>query len=163
MHRYLLAFEIKTVDVGSSYASLPLHCTLVHWFHSRQSPAEILEVVQPILSKTEPLMITSVAPALFGPNNTIPVHAVERSQPLIRLHTSVLEALNDEIASFTEPGFVGAGYRPHVTNKEVILAPGKAAKVSHLYCAEKIDAANERVSHIHWKTALGTNIKPSDT
>jgi hypothetical protein len=32
MKALLLALEIEPVEAGGIYDSLPLHCTLVHWF-----------------------------------------------------------------------------------------------------------------------------------
>lgn len=58
MPAYLLVNEIEAVHNGTTYHSLPLHCTLVHWFISAHSWRIIDDTVSPVLTSCHQFTIT---------------------------------------------------------------------------------------------------------
>jgi hypothetical protein len=121
---YLIVLPIEPTPVRQIYPqgqSLPLHCTLMHWF--RTSSGGLTELDKGIeriaLEATfEQIELVSERADLFGPGNTVPVHVLAENQPLKALHEKVLSFLEEIDSLPEEQRWIGEGYRPHVTDTE---------------------------------------------
>jgi 2'-5' RNA ligase len=117
MHAYLLALEIEQVDINQVYVALPLHCTVMSWFYSDKSPAEVVRAIQPVVEKHEPIILVSGEPDLFGIEKDVPVNRLVDEQQLQQLHRDIYAALRSVGAKYKSPHWVDTGFTPHVTRQ----------------------------------------------
>ncbi len=141
MHAYLFILPIEPVEIGEIYEHLPLHCTLMPWFRLTATPEELLEKISMIFERHGPLELISAAPALFGPNDDIPVHTLASNPSLINLHNKLFVALNEMDAIHTERKWTGNGFAPHVATKNKrAFPPDSHARINEVYLFEALDA-----------------------
>ena len=114
---YLLALEVVPMAVGQAFDQLPMHCTIMHRFHSALSAADIAAAVAPIIAACEPILLQPVSHQAFGPRKQL-VTMTEPSFPLLDLHRKLYSKLNELGVQYTELDWVGDGYIPHVTDKQ---------------------------------------------
>lgn len=117
MHAYSLALEIEPVEVNRVYVALPLHCTVVHWFRSEKSPAEIVKAVTPIALDTPPLELVSGEEALFGFEKDVPVNLLVDDEQLMAFHKHLHAALQKVGITDVVPMWTGDGFNMHVTRQ----------------------------------------------
>jgi 2'-5' RNA ligase len=140
IRKYLFAIEIDPVKEGEVYNRLPLHCTLMHWFLSEKAPEEIAAAVSEALQKQPSVELVSVEPALFGPNNDVPVHLLAKSESFTLLHMNLIGVLIVLDVQFTASQYVGSKYRPHVTIiGEHSFPVGSRKKAERIFLAESLD------------------------
>jgi len=132
MPEYLILLPLEPLTAGRFFQQdepLPLHCTVMHWFVLSPSTAyeELNDQLFRIADET-PLAIEIIADArtLFGPNNSVPVCTLQRSPDLELLHTNIFAALARLSSLPKELRWIGAGYRPHVTD-----LPGEQFRSRH--------------------------------
>ncbi len=143
MRRYLFVIEVDPVDEDRTYTRLPIHCTLMHWFLSPMSPEKLVEKCADAFKNALPIELVSQASEMFGREHNIPVHSIILSEALRKLHMQLFDALNTTTIGYTEPGYVGRGYRPHVTVRgDHSLPIGSQKKAERVYLAEAIDENN---------------------
>lgn len=128
---YLLLLPIESFLVGDTHKPgepLPLHCTIIYWFQLGYGHTleEITTSLQGIASMEyfEDVILVSKEPALFGPENDVPVHILERREHLTLLHTLVFTLLATVRSLPSELKWAGAGYSPHVTSTDQEFLPG---------------------------------------
>ncbi|MEK7649724.1 MAG: hypothetical protein AAB367_02065 [Patescibacteria group bacterium] len=142
---YLIALPVEDMPLGATYArdeKLPLHCTVFQWF--RLSPglscAQLNRKMMLLASRVEQgyIELVSERPALFGLNDDIPCHLLERNEDLSALHTLLLMFLATH-CHFTVPvEWLGAGYRPHVTDRgEISFPPSTRHRAKNLVLVER--------------------------
>ncbi|MDE2021788.1 MAG: hypothetical protein KGI71_02590 [Patescibacteria group bacterium] len=119
---YLVVLPIENMRVGNSYAwndQLPLHCTIMPWFtlspklelnrlqHRLYLLATDVEggYIELVSEKIEPL----------GKNKDVLAHMLQRNPELEQLHDRLLDFLLEKRSPPSKHGWIGGGYRPHVT------------------------------------------------
>lgn len=117
MHAYLFALEIEPVDVGKVYVALSLHCTVMPWFRSDKSPAEVLTAVRTVALATPPIKLLSGKPDMFGTAKDVPVNRIADTKAVTTLHIELYQALQSLGAIDSNSDWVGDGYMPHVTRQ----------------------------------------------
>lgn len=117
MHAYLLALEIEPVEVNKVYVALPLHCTVVHWFRSDKSPAEIIQAVRPIIEITSPLEIVGGKPDMFGEEKDVPVNRLQDDAQVLQLHKTLHDTLRKLDVIDVVPKWTQDGFNTHVTRQ----------------------------------------------
>lgn len=117
MHAYLLALEIEPVEVNKVYMALPLHCTVVHWFRSDKSPADIAKAITPIVIATPAIELVSGEPAMFGQKKDVPVNRLENDESILDLHKKLHHTLQNIGIKDAVPMWTGDGFNPHVTRQ----------------------------------------------
>jgi 2'-5' RNA ligase len=117
MHAYLLALEIEPVEVNKVYVALPLHCTVVHWFRSDKSPAEILKAITPTVTATPPIEIISGKPDMFGLDKDVPVNRLVDDEPIMNLHRELHTTLQRIGVEDVNSMWTGDGFNTHVTRQ----------------------------------------------
>lgn len=121
MSEYLLVLPIEPVPLGTSYppgVSLPLHCTLMQWFKTSGDPDLAAEVSAAGVKSGCIELVSLALDRAFGPKANVPVHVLERDEDLNLLHTRLLVLLAALPSDFSELRWIGAGYRPHVSDTE---------------------------------------------
>ena len=113
---YLLALEVAPMTVGQAYEQLPMHCTIMHRFHSALTAADLALALEPIIAASEPIVLQPTGHMAFGPRQQL-VTKIELSAALLSLHMKLYEKLNELGVQYTETDWVGDGYTPHVTDK----------------------------------------------
>ncbi|MBC7708080.1 2'-5' RNA ligase family protein [Polaromonas sp.] len=114
---YLLALEVAPMTVGQAYEQLPMHCTIMHRFHSSLSTEALIASVAPIFARTAPVALVPQEHKAFGPKKQL-VTILEPTPPLMELHQQLYAKLNSLGVQYTESDWVGDGYTPHVTDKQ---------------------------------------------
>lgn len=139
MHAYLLALEIEPVEVGKVYVALPLHCTVVHWFRCDKSPADVLKVITPFVTATQPLELKSGPAAMFGKDKDVPVNLLLDDDRLMEFHKSLHGLLQSIGAIDVEPMWTGDGFNMHVTRQRSgRFEEGRNFTARKLYLAEAL-------------------------
>lgn len=128
---YLIVLPIEPIPERESYGkgkSLPMHCTVMQWFHLGEMSVQRLQHELMLISShvgEGAIVLTSERPALFGPGNDVPVHTLAPVEDLMRLHTEILLVLAKYGAKLPrEVHWMGAGYKPHVTSSGASFLPG---------------------------------------
>ncbi len=153
MHAYLIILEITPLKVGGAYDTLPLHCTLVHWFWLKQEPEEVTKRLEAVLSNTAPVSLrVGTEQAFTGKNKNgelvpVTVNDVELTPELRKLHEQVCTVLKSMDVHYSEPQYVHDGFHPHVTHqKDGQLSPSEIRRSAKLYLVEAVapEYGNER-------------------
>jgi 2'-5' RNA ligase len=139
VHAYLLALEIEPVEVGKVYVALPLHCTVVHWFRSEKSPADILKAITQQVTATPPLELISGPADLFGKEKDVPVNRLLEDERLMEFHKSLHSTLQSIGVIDVEPMWSGDGFNMHVTRQRSgRFEEGRRFTARKLYLAEAL-------------------------
>jgi len=140
MNAFMLFLEVDPLPVGLEFEHAPLHCTLMPWFWTSTSVADIEQLVRTTSLKYRPLTLVSDRPALFGPNYDVPVHVLKPDANLQKLHLELFEMLNALGVRHSEPRYAGPRYRMHVsTHGDRSFSPGKSTVVQEIYLIRAID------------------------
>ncbi len=115
METYLLSLPIKPVEIGRTYAQLPLHCTVFQYFSTNIPFLGLRRELSAIAGNTNPIELTGGEPALFGKSSDVPVNLVEETPELRALHETIRTWLIEQHAMIYNPEWAGDGYRPHVS------------------------------------------------
>lgn len=150
---YLVLLPIEAMPRGTPYPqgqSLPLRCTLMHWFHlgSALTPGHLYNELMLLASSgaKDHIELVSEKPELFGPNADVPVHVLQRNEELNLLHTQLLKFLAGVDSLPVELRWIGAGYRPHVATCEGrAFLPGTRHRARFLTLIERGEDKNKVV------------------
>lgn len=115
-HLYLFTLEVTPLEVGQVYDELPLHCTFMFRFWSESSPEGLAERVKTVFDAAPPLVLLPYEHAQLGPRK-VGAYLVEKVPALMALHLQLQRTLTDVGVDFTEPQWVGQGYKPHITDR----------------------------------------------
>jgi hypothetical protein len=116
-HLYLFTLEIQPLGLGETYNSLPSHLTLISRFYTYETPEQIIYKVDSLFNQTKSIDILFQQSAEIGPKQT-PVHLIKPSLELKRLHAKLIKILDKIGVTYTEPMFIGDGWKPHVSKRE---------------------------------------------
>jgi len=153
MHTYLIILEITPLKLGGIYDSLPLHCTLVHWFWLKQAPSEVAKRLAATLTSLPSVTLKASNERTFPSKNkhgeTVPVvvNDIAQTSGLRDIHERTCTILENMGVQYSEPQYVRNGYHPHVTHqKDGKLFPGEVHESARLYLVEAIapEYGNER-------------------
>lgn len=157
MHAYLLALEIEPVDINRTYVALPLHCTVMPWFLSEKSPAEVVRVVQGVVEEQPAIELVADKADLFGADKDVPVNRIADEETLRKFHQTLYDALGVAGAQHISPKWVRDGYTPHVTRQRSgRFEEGTAHLAAKVYLAEAEDPERLQQKKIIYKFSLGS-------
>lgn len=148
---FFLILPIGSCDLGDVYpkgAPLPLHCTLMHWFEFKDESGyrEMFKDLESFVDdEFRDIELVSKGPALFGPNNDVSVHVLERTDALHILHNRVFSVLAKLDALPQELRWIGAGWNPHVTDCDRVFSPGERHTPNELILVERIDGGDKTI------------------
>lgn len=155
MHAYLLALEIEPIEINKVYVALPLHCTVMPWFFTEKTPAEVLRVITPIVQSQAPLELVSGTEALFGHEQDVPVNQVANAHDLIALHKALLRVI-EPLSADIQSQWIGEGYSPHVTRqRNGRFETGQQFVATKAYLAEAVSPDELHQKRIIAKVTLG--------
>lgn len=158
MHAYLLALEIEPVEVNRVYVALPLHCTLMPWFTSDHTPAEVLKAIADIAYTQPPVELISGPNDLFGLEKDVPVNLILNKEPVHELHMKLYEALKSLGIEDIQSQWIGPDYVPHVTRQSSgRFEEGRKHIARKLYLVEALVPDELQQKKIISKIFLGKN------
>jgi hypothetical protein len=143
----LLVIEISPLYIGDVFTKIPLHTTLVRWFHSPIDPRNLFTELKPIFEKYLPFDLVSDVQTLFGPNNNVHVHTLRHEPRLHALHNELLDFLGTKHIVVPSE-YARDKYRPHVTSVlGVTFPPGSLHKATSVALLEKgqVDTSLKKV------------------
>ena len=139
MHAYSLALEIEPVEVNKVYIALPLHCTVVHWFRSDRSPADIVKSISAIASSAAPIELVAGAPDMFGLQKDVPVNRLLDDKQVMDLHRQLHAQLQTLGVVDVVPQWTNDGFNTHVTRQRSgRFEQGRRFVARRLYLAEAL-------------------------
>jgi len=143
MHAYLIILEITPLKTGSVHDTLPLHCTLVHWFWLQQDSTQLAKQLSNAVRGISPLLLTAGDQQVFTGKNKngqlvpVTVNDITLTPELQSLHEHVCNVLQTMDVRYAEPQYVHNGFHPHVTHqKDGALSSGQAHTSTKLYLIE---------------------------
>ena len=113
---YFFALEIGAIKDGHDYNAMPLHCTLMHRFHSALSIAELTAIVRPLFALTQAILLEPGERLALGPHRVL-VNKLVPTGSLLKLHLQLHTLLTEHAVHFTESDWVGDCYIPHVSDQ----------------------------------------------
>jgi 2'-5' RNA ligase len=156
MGAFLLALEIEPVLVNKVYVALPLHCTVVHWFRSNKSPANVLTAITDIVQQQAPIELVSGAPDLFGVDKDVPVNLLVNEQEVHDFHARLHDALQEMGITDVSVQWTKDGFTPHVTRqKSGRFETGRSFTATKLYLVEAMMADKLQQKKVIAKILLG--------
>lgn len=156
---YLVVLSIDDIPDGQIYSAketLPLHCTLMHWFTLDQGlPLGELDVELSNLAITMggTLQLITDERKLFGPHNDVPVWTLKRTDELLLLHTRLFAFLAQYESLSKDLRWIGAGWSPHIT-----IVNGWSVRRSERFVAKHmalIERGENKVKLVHAVYPLG--------
>ncbi|HEX8183014.1 MAG TPA: 2'-5' RNA ligase family protein [Candidatus Saccharimonadales bacterium] len=118
---YIVVHLVDTRKVGDRFErkrlSWPLHITLVPWFVASDMQA-VSGLLEQVAARHEPFEVRVGQIDHFGADNEIPVNVIAGPQPLRRVHSDVLQVLQDTHATLRSVRWTGDNYIPHITRHE---------------------------------------------
>ena len=144
---------------GRIYQSLPLHCTLAR-FTSSKGAEEVLAAVWPTFVKTPAIILRAGKPSRFGSSkrpNRIEVNLVDKTHDLNGLQMGLYAALNRLGVEYSNPRYVGSGYRPHISKRGGNFVEEGTELVSRAVYFIEIQPSSRTSSYklIHARVPLG--------
>ncbi len=133
--RFWLACFVKDLTVGTVFEPGLLHVTIMPWFVTEVSEADLLASFAAKFSNLPALDIKLDRKIMLGPRNDMSVSLVTPSPDILNLHTRALEwfGLIDARWAVKDP-HVGDEYIPHIRRRPgTRLNPGQTLNFSHLY------------------------------
>ncbi len=144
MFSYHIALAIEPFEVGRSYATQPLHCTLMHWFQIvNDEEQKVVKVCDELSQQIQPFELIITDKAMFGQRENTPVYTVHKSLQIQTAHLILKDSLSNLGMSLQEPNYSGLKYSPHITKKlNDDLMMCSMFKVKEFYLARRKTSEN---------------------
>lgn len=107
--------EPQNAPLDFAASQWPLHVTLLANFTIAQPLERLIDDLALFAQATRPFDIRAGEDAMFGPTGNITVTLITPSQDIINAHNKLISITEGLGATYDEPEFNGAGYRPHAT------------------------------------------------
>lgn len=109
--KYAIVSFLTPTEIGQTFHAdqWPAHITIADVFATPILPEQILTT---IAAKVHPIQAAVLSETVLG---VTPVMLVEKTRPLLELHTALIDALEAAGVVFNVPEFTRAGFLPHST------------------------------------------------
>lgn len=107
--------ESSSVPVEFAASEWPLHVTLLANFTISQPLGRLIDDLALFARATKSFQITAAEDAQFGPSGNIAVTLISPNYEINNAHNKLISITEKLGATYDEPKFNGAGYRPHAT------------------------------------------------
>lgn len=113
-----LISSFERLNNGDSFEgnNWPLHVTLLTWFDVPTDFDGFIAALSELQHRLQPIRIKGGEKALFGPDENIPVRLIGDVNNLRVIQEKILAVVSSFGCHVWNESFVGAGYRPHVTD-----------------------------------------------
>lgn len=144
---------------GQSYLRLPLHCTLAR-FATDKPADEVLAKAWPVFAGVQSIVLRAGRSSRFGSGKrprTVEVNLVEKTANLNNLHMGLCDSLNQLGAEYSNPGYVGEFYKPHISKRGGQTAYENTEIMSNAVYFIEVRPSNHSSSQkfIHARVPLG--------
>lgn len=119
---YILTLELSPLNVGEMYNPLPSHLTLVSRFWTSLTPEELAKLVKPVFERINKITLLFGETAFLGPQKK-EVSLISLNDELRQLHAKLFKLLRSINVEFTNPHWVGGGFKPHITKRNNVDFP----------------------------------------
>lgn len=117
MGDYIIVGCLDSFD-GSDIQRIPRHVTLVPWFSIDVTHIGSLEsALAQVVMRHAPFVVWGDEEAYFGPDNDVQVRRVKMTNEMTRLHSELLDAVEQTGGSVRRRQYVGDNYQPHVSKQ----------------------------------------------
>lgn len=138
-HLYLFALEVTPLEVGRAYDVLPLHCTFMFRFWSTLSPDQLAAKVYLLFEAADAIVLKPYEHTYLGPRQ-VGAYLVEKTPQIQDLHMQLHQVLEHLGVEYTEPQWVGLGYKPHITDRaNEAITPNQPMSCRTAYLIEVIE------------------------
>jgi hypothetical protein len=117
MRKYTLVklLENKQKGYQFSWATWPMHLTLVDDFFIDLDKPELYKMLKELLAGQRPVKTVAQNDDLMGPSKDTPVTIIKTTPGLMSLHNKLIGLLEKSGAVLVSPEFAEDGFRPHAT------------------------------------------------
>lgn len=151
---YLFSLEVVPLTVGKAYTNLPLHCTLMHRFHTTAALDELTMMARELFSATTPIKLIAGEHLAFGPKQRLAT-LLDKHPAFVAVHASLFDRLNRLGVKHTESEWVGKGYTPHVSDQHGERLPEVITLSTAAYLIEVEHPLQGTRRFVRHKFALG--------
>lgn len=150
------------MEEGRVYLSLPLHCTLAR-FVTDKPTEEVLAAAWPKFAKSPAIALRAGKPSRFGSGKRprrIEVNLVDKTHDLNMLQMELYNALNKLEVQYSNPRYVGLGYKPHISKRGGDAVEEGTELVSRAVYFIEVRPSAHSSSHkfIHARVVLGKGV-----
>lgn len=147
---------------GRAYQSLPLHCTLAR-FASSKPAEEVLATAWQVFVKSPVIVLHAGPSSRFGSSkrpHRVEVNLVDKTHDLNDLQMGLYGALNKLGVEYSNPRYVGSGYKPHISKRGGNTVEEGTELVSRAVYFIEIQPSSRTSSYklIHARVPLGRNV-----
>lgn len=144
------------VGSGFSLRAWPLHVTVVSNFTTSLPAHAIGHLLAPVIEDSGTITASVGSETLFGRNFNVRVNLVDENPGIRRLHERMLDALDNTDGVYHDPGFLHAGFRPHVTATKLgRVSPGDSLVLRQVALVDMAPAAGSSHRLVVWTAPLG--------
>jgi hypothetical protein len=160
-YKYLVLLPIAEMPKGAVYGkwvSLPMHCTLMHWFEitpgSVSAEDMLCNKLQMLAKELHGVGLEFGERASFGHEASAPVTLLRPNEKLNHAHTLLLLHLAKNRSRFEHTPWIGAGYRAHVPDMfGERFVPGRVHTLTHIALIKRDQTGSKLVA---FTVPLGT-------
>jgi hypothetical protein len=112
--KYALVHFISPIEDGTQFhmSDWLLHTTLADVFAINRHETNIDKKLATLLAQVETVETTTMDDSILG---TTQVILLDKTPPLMKLHTDIVSLLEENNATFNNPEFTRSGFLPHST------------------------------------------------
>ena len=112
--KYTLVHFTSPIEDGEQFpmSKWPLHTTLADVFAVNRHKTTIDTKLVALLAQIQPVNTSALNDDILG---TTPVVLLDKTPPLLKLHTDIVSLLEENDAIFNNPEFTRNGFLPHST------------------------------------------------
>lgn len=117
MAKYVIVKMIESQTIGSTFNSgkWPLHVTIIPNFEIKWDYKKLNSELEAVVNSCSQVRTVANTDDLFGPDKDIPVTRLELRPELAKIHTTIVEFLENNDAKFELPIILKENYKPHIT------------------------------------------------
>ncbi|HSW66452.1 MAG TPA: 2'-5' RNA ligase family protein [Bacillota bacterium] len=115
--KYTIIQLFEDISEGTQFSSdnWPLHSTLVDTFAIGWNVPTMIRNLEKLLTNMSAATSIVEGDTFFGPNQTIQVALLRKSDSLLKLHNDIVTILQKGDLKLNDPQFAGTGFVPHST------------------------------------------------
>lgn len=115
--KYVIVHLVDNLPVGYKFpmSDWPLHITLADVFAIEGDSAELIIDLETEFSSHPPIQSSVVGDEWFGEDKSVHVKLIKKTEELQQLHETILSVLSNYKATFNNPEYTHAGFKPHST------------------------------------------------
>lgn len=116
--RYWITFLLDDLPEGKSFTPGLLHLTIIPWFVTDISEAEVLKSFKSYFSDAKKLDVKIGPTTSFGPHKDVTVSLIDPNPELLKIHSMALKWFEQIKARWAVKNpYVGHEFKPHIRRR----------------------------------------------